>query len=183
MGGDSEERWRRWMLAARAGDEASYRQLLHDLARHVRLWARRGMRNSGHGDADLEDIVQETLLALHLKRHTWNAEERFSPWLNAIVKYKVIDAMRRRSSARWVPIEDFADVLAVEDDQPALGRRDIVKMAESLPDRQRAVVVAMFVDSRSTAETAAHLGMTEGAVRVTLHRALARLAQRFGGGG
>lgn len=178
---DKEEQWRRWMLAARGGDEASYRQLLHDLARHVRVWARRSMRNSGHGDADLEDIVQETLLAFHLKRHTWNADERFSPWLNAIVKYKAIDAMRRRTSARWVPIDDFADVLAVEQDQPGLERQDIIKMAESLPDRQRAIMVAMFVDGRSTAETAAQLRMTEGAVRVTLHRALAKLARRFGG--
>jgi RNA polymerase sigma-70 factor (ECF subfamily) len=179
--GDKEERWRHWMLASRAGDEAAYKLLLQDLARHVRIWARRGMRNSGHGDADLEDVVQETLLAFHLKRHTWDANERFSPWLNAIVRYKVIDAMRRRNSARWVPIEDFADVLAAVDDQPALGRRDIVKMAQSLPEKQRAVVVAMFVDGLSTAETAAHLKLSQGAVRVTLHRALSSLARQFGG--
>jgi RNA polymerase sigma-70 factor (ECF subfamily) len=168
------------MVDARAGDEDAYKQLLTDLARHVRSWARRNLRNADHAEADLEDIVQEILLAVHLKRHTWNADERFSPWLNAIVKYKVIDAVRRRTGQRWVPIDDFAEVLAVEETQPGLERRDIIKMADSLPDKQRAVVVAMFVDGHSTAEAASRFAMTEGAVRVTLHRALGKLAKRFG---
>ena len=177
---DREEKWRRWMVDARAGDEDAYKQLLTDLARHVRPWARRNIRNADHAEADLEDIVQEILLAVHLKRHTWNADGRFSPWLNAIVKYKVIDAVRRRTGRRWVPIDDFADVLAVEETRPGLERRDIIKMADSLPDKQRAIVVAMFVDGHSTAEAASRLAMTEGAVRVTLHRALGKLAKRFG---
>jgi RNA polymerase sigma-70 factor (ECF subfamily) len=175
-----EEEWRRWMLAARRGDEASYKQLLADVARHVRPWARKNMRNSAHPEADLEDIVQETLLALHLKRHTWNADERFSPWLNAIVKHKVIDSMRRRAGRQWLPIDDFVDVLAVEEVHSGLERQDILKMAESLPKKQRAIVVAMFVDGHSTAEAASRFDMSEGAVRVTLHRALGKLAKRFG---
>jgi len=137
---------------------------------------------SGHSEADLEDIVQETLLALHLRRHTWNGDEAFSPWLNAIVKYKLIDSMRRRTGRRWLPIDDYVDVLAVEEVHPGLQSRDIIKMAEVLPEKQRAIVLAIFVDGRSTAETASRLNMTESAVRVALHRALGKLAKRFGEG-
>lgn len=175
-----EEEWRRWMMAARRGDEASYRRLLVDVARQVRVWVRRTLRSAGQPEADLEDIVQETLLALHLKGHTWNAEQKFSPWLNAIVRHKVTDAMRRRIGRRWLPIDDFLDILAIEEAHPGLERQDILKMAESLPDKQRAMVVSVFVDGCSTAEAASRLDMTEGTAPVTLHRALGRLAKRFG---
>ena len=175
-----EDEWRRWMLAAREGDEACYKRLLADVARHVRVWVRRSMRDLGQAEADLEDVVQETLLALHLKRHTWNAEEKFSPWLNAIVRHKVIDAARRRTGRRWVPIDDLVEVLAAEETKSNLERYDILRMAEHLPKQQRAVLVAMFVDGQTAAETASRFDMTEGAVRVSLHRALRKLAKMFG---
>ena len=169
------------MLAARRGDEASYRKLLADVARYTRGWVSRNLHSAGCPDADLEDVVQEILLALHLKRHTWKADERFSPWLNGIVRHKVTDSMRRRAGRRWLPIEDFLDVLAIEECHPGLERQDILTMADSLPDKQRAIVVAMFVDGHSTAEAASRLDMTESTARVTLHRALGNLAKRFGG--
>ena len=65
------------------------------------------------GDADIEDVVQETLLAIHLKRQTWDAEPAGSrPWVAAIARHKTIDAMRRRGVRRAEPIEDFEAVLA-----------------------------------------------------------------------
>lgn len=175
-----EDEWRRWMLAARQGDEAAYKRLLSDVVRHVRMWVRSSLRNWRHAEPDLEDIVQETLLALHLKRHTWNADERFSPWLNAIVRHKVIDAVRRRTGRQWVPIDDVVEVLAAENTAAGLERQDILKMAEHLPKKQRAVVMALFMDGHTTAEAASRFDMTEGAVRVTLHRALRKLAKTFG---
>lgn len=174
-----EEEWRRLMLAARQGDEAAYKALLRELASHIRIWARTSMRDRHH-EADLEDVVQETLLAIHLKRHTWNADAAFSPWLRAIIRHKVVDALRRRARRSWLSIDDYADVGAVRQSQAGLERRDIVTMAASLSGKQRDVVVAMFVDGQSTAETASQLRMTQGAVRVTLHRALGKLAKRFG---
>lgn len=168
------------MLAGRTGDEAAYHKLLSALSSRLRPFVRRNVLSSGLSQHDIEDVVQETLIAVHLKRHTWNAEAPFLPWLNAIVKYKVIDAIRRRGGRRFVPIDVLSETLASHDSEPAFTQQDIMKMAASLPEKQRAVLVAMFIEGETAAETATRLEMTEGAVRVTLHRALGRLAKEFG---
>lgn len=177
---DREQRWRQWMLASRQGDEAAYKMLLVDLTQYLRGLARRSVSGSSLSPPDVEDIVQETLLAVHVKRHTWNEDEPFGPWVRAITRYKFIDAVRRRGGRYYLPIEDFSETLAADDPEPQLPVRDIIRMAETLPGKQKTVVMSLFVDGRSTSETADRLDMTEGAVRVTLHRALGTLAKRFG---
>jgi RNA polymerase sigma-70 factor (ECF subfamily) len=177
---DREQQWSAWMLAWRKGDGAAYKQLLADLARYLRGFARRGSSGSGLDAADVEDIVQETLMAIHMKGHTWNSDELFGPWLRAIARYKIIDSIRRRSGRRHVDIDDYANALAAENDEPQIPARDILKMASSLPEKQKAVVEAIFVSGDNTAEAAQRLSMSEGAVRVSLHRALAALGKRYG---
>lgn len=176
----SEQRWRTLMLASRGGDAAAYRMLLDELSRHIRQIARRAAASVHLSGADVEDVVQETLLAVHLKRHTWNEHEPLGPWVRAITRYKSIDVLRRRGGRIHVPIDDYSDELAADTDEPQLPARDIVRMAGILPDKQKSVVLAMFVDGLSTGEAAARFAMTEGAVRVTVHRALAALAKKFG---
>ncbi len=175
-----ETQWQMWMLAARRGDAAAYKRLLSDVTEYLRPLARRGALKVGLSHADAEDIVQETLLAIHMKQHTWKETELFGPWIRAIARYKLIDAIRRRSGRKNVDIEDFTNTLAAEPSEPQLPARDIIRMAETLPDKQRSVVLALFVDGQTTQEAAARYAMTEGAVRVTLHRALTALAKRFG---
>lgn len=177
---DREQQWRQWMLAERNGDKAAYKMLLADLSTYLRGLARRSAASSGLSHSDVEDIVQETLLAVHLKRHTWNEGERFGPWVRAITRYKLIDAVRRRGGRFDLPIDDYAEIIPAQDQEQQLPVSDIVRMASTLPEKQRTVVMSLFVDGHSTAETATRLEMTEGAVRVTLHRALGALAKRFG---
>ncbi|MDX2265165.1 MAG: sigma-70 family RNA polymerase sigma factor [Hyphomicrobiales bacterium] len=177
----AEERWRTLLLAARAGDGAAYRTLLSELARHIRNIARRASVSAHLSAADLEDIVQETLLAVHLKQHTWNADEPFGPWVRAITRYKSIDVIRRRGGRTHLPIEDYADSLPAETAEAQLPARDIIRMAETLGEKPRSIVLAMFVDGLSTGEIAQKFSMTEGAVRVAVHRALSALSRRFGG--
>ncbi len=62
--------------------------------------------------------MQETLLAIHQKRHTWREDMPVRPWLYAIVRYKVVDAFRARGRRVQVPIEDFAEVLPAEPRSP-----------------------------------------------------------------
>ena len=105
--GPADDPWSKMMKAAMAGDEGVYRRLLEDIGRAVRAMARGAFARARVGDADIEDAVQETLLAIHLKRHTWDMNQKLGPWVNAIARHKIIDAMRRRGARRAEPIEDF----------------------------------------------------------------------------
>jgi RNA polymerase sigma-70 factor, ECF subfamily len=164
------------MRAALAGDEAAYRRLLDEIARAVRAMARGAFSRARVGDADIEDVVQETLLAIHLKRQTWDSGARLAPWVHAIARHKIVDAMRRRGYRRFEPIEDFETVLAAPAEEDPHQRSDVEKMMETLTPRARDIVKSISLDGQSISSTAERLSMTEVAVRVALHRALKSLA-------
>ena len=103
-----EEEWAVLMRAAMAGDEGAYRSFLRAITPFVRAAARRNLARYGIGVADGEDVVQDTLLAIHLKRQTWDQDRPIGPWITAIARNKLIDLMRRRGRAVHVPIEDVA---------------------------------------------------------------------------
>ncbi len=167
------------MRAANAGDAVSYRKLLGALTPVLRAAARRGLSRAGMAETDAEDVVQETLLAIHLKRQTWDDSAPFNPWLWAIARRKVIDALRRRGRRINLPIEDFLDVLQEGEAEPSLIVADVDRNLEGLSAGQRNVVRLIAVDGASVDEAAARLSMTKGAVRVALHRGLAALAVKF----
>ena len=180
MSRDTENRWSELMRAANAGDEGAYRALLGELAPLLRKIAAQGLSRAGTGNADVEDVMQEVLLAVHLKRHTWVETEPFSPWLHAIARNKVIDCLRRRGRRVVIEIEDVAHLLAADPVPDATARRDVQRMVGSLNGRQRDVVGMISLDGASIEETAGQLGMTEGAVRVALHRGIAALSALYG---
>jgi RNA polymerase sigma-70 factor (ECF subfamily) len=159
-----------------AGNAADYRLLLAEVSRVLRQTIRTAVARSGQGNADVEDIVQETLLAVHLKRDTWNPELPFGPWLNAIARYKTIDALRRRGLRRHVDIDVVADALP-SDEGDAMATHDLDRLLLAMDDRERTIVRGISVEGRSATSMATELGMTEGAVRVALHRALQKLAR------
>jgi RNA polymerase sigma-70 factor (ECF subfamily) len=171
----SDDPWSVMMKAAMAGDEGVYRRLLVELGRSVRGMARAAFARARLGDADVEDAVQETLLAIHLKRHTWDPGQRLGPWVNAIARHKIIDAMRRRGARRAEPIEDFEEFLAAPAEEDPHALSDAKKLMETLNPRQRDIVQSISLDGQSIAATATRLDMTEVAVRVALHRALKSL--------
>jgi RNA polymerase sigma-70 factor (ECF subfamily) len=176
---EREQHWAGLMREANAGDRSAYERLLRELAPVLRGIARRVLARTGQG-ADAEDAVQETLLAIHLKRHTFETDAPFGPWLNAILRYKLVDAMRRRGRRADVPLDDLAEVLPAAETEPDLRRVETARELDRLPDRQREVVRLMALEGATTAEAAVRLGVSEGAVRVALHRALQALAGRFG---
>jgi RNA polymerase sigma-70 factor (ECF subfamily) len=171
-----EATWGAQMRAALAGDEAGYRRLLGEFARAIRPAIRGAFSRARVGDADVEDVVQETLLAIHLKRSTWDSSQKVTPWVMAIARHKAIDAMRRRGVRRAEPIEDFEAVLAAPEAPDPHQRSDVEKLMESLSPRARDIVRAISLEEQSITTTATRLGMTEVAVRVALHRALKSLA-------
>lgn len=163
----------RW---ARRGDDGAYRRLLVRVTVWLRVVVRRGLVSAGRSTAESEDIVQETLLAIHLKRDSWDESRRLEPWVRAIARYKLADHLRRRGVHDHVDIDDWSNSLqaAVEVDAPAA--IDSRLLLERLPQRQRTIVQEISVEGRSAADVASQLGMSEGAVRVALHRALKALA-------
>lgn len=172
--------WSDLMRAAIAGDAAAYRRLLDELSHVLRAVARRRLAAMGQSNADAEDVVQETLLAVHLKRHTWDPTAPLGPWVSAIARHKLLDVVRRRGFRIDVPIDDFAEVLPTAAPQERLSQRDADRHLDALPARQRDVVRAIAIDGLSITQAAARHGMNEGAVRVALHRGLAALAKTYG---
>lgn len=172
---DRESEWAADMHAALAGDADAYRRFLQSVTPHLRAVARKNCTQYGAPVSDAEDVVQEALLAIHLKRSTWDPARPITPWISVIVRNKLID-MLRRSVRLTVPIDNLADVLAAEeqvDNSPAV---HIGSLIGRLKDRQRAVVQAVSIEGCTTREAAARLRMSETGVRVTLHRALKALA-------
>jgi RNA polymerase sigma-70 factor, ECF subfamily len=167
------------LMAANAGDDGAYRDFLQEVAGLLRGFAR--ARAPVHaGGFDPEDLVQEILMAVHLKRHTWREGEPVKPWLFAIARHKAIDAYRREGRRINLDIADFTDTLDDPATMPNAKAHDISRAILSLAGRQREVVASLSVHGHSITETASRLGVTEGAVRVAFHRGLAAIAARFG---
>ena len=171
-----EEEWAIWMRAAIAGDKAAYRRFLVAVTPSLRSLARRRAARLGLVEGDAEDVVQEVLLAIHLKRHTWDQARPIGPWIATITRNKVIDALRRRGLRVEMPIEDVVESLVAEETSDGLARHDIDRLLGQLREQPRDIVRSVAVDGATIGETAARLKMTEGAVRVALHRALRALA-------
>ena len=171
-----DDEWTDLMRSANAGDDAAYRRLLTSVAPVLRAGARRGLVRAGQPPDQAEDIVQDILLAVHLKRQTWKPDAPFAPWLFAIARNKLIDALRRRGRRVFVNIDDFAEVIPSAEPADTLPPSEVATHLAGLPVRQREVLQSIAVDQVSIKDTAKKMAMSEGAVRVALHRGLAKLA-------
>jgi RNA polymerase sigma-70 factor (ECF subfamily) len=169
---EREDEWTGLMRSAMSGDSAAYHRLLKAVTPVLRAGARRGLVRAGQPVDQAEDIVQEILLAVHLKRHTWDASAAFAPWLFAIARNKLIDALRRRGKRIFVNIDDFAET-------ETASASEVAAQLDALPPRQRDVLQSIAVESASIKDTAVKFAMSEGAVRVALHRGLANLTAKL----
>lgn len=173
-----ETQWTEWMRSASDGDAAAYDSFLRDVALVLRAQVRRALARFGANPAETEDVVQDILIAVHLKRHTWDRSRPIGPWISGIARYKIIDNMRRRGFRIELPIEDFAEILPAGSELEPATARDVTRSLAALPEGQRKVVQSIAIDGISIADTAQKLNMSEGAVRVSLHRGLGALAKR-----
>lgn len=165
------------MVASQAGDAAAHRMLLAALAPRLRAYFRRRLPS---GAADLEDLVQETLISIHRRRDSYRPDLPLLAWVHGIARYRLIDHYRRTGRRRETPLETA--------DHPDEGfgdavdsRIDAERILAGLPDRDEALVRLTRIEGRSMAEAAADQGLSEGAAKVAIHRALRRLEILFGG--
>lgn len=165
------------MRKALDGDDRAYREFLERTAAQVRGWVRRKLAGR---PAEVEDVVQEVVLAIHAKRHTWRQERPIGAWIGAIARYKIVDELRRRAPRVEVDIAGLEGILAAPEAE-AVPEGLVDRALVALPPGQRSVVAAVTVEGHSIRETASRLGMTEVAVRVALHRGLAAIRRTIGG--
>lgn len=177
--GVRDAEWSEMMRAAIAGDAGMYQRLLSDLSRVLRSVVRRGLGGGGFSASDAEDVVQEVILAIHMKRHTWDQSKPVGPWIMAITRNKMIDEVRRRGRRTEVPIENFLDVLEAEGHDETAAALDASTVLATLKGKARDIVHAIAIEGASAREVAEKLGMTEVAVRVQLHRSLKTLSETF----
>jgi RNA polymerase sigma-70 factor (ECF subfamily) len=171
----AEARVRSQFAAGLNGDMAAYHAALKELAVLLRGFLRG--RLSRLPD-EVEDLVQETLLAIHNQRHTYDAALPLTAWVHAIARYKLIDFLRRRAGreALHEPLDDDLAVFAHSEHESADARRDLAGLLETLPDRHRLPIVHVKIEGLSVAEAAQRTGMSESAVKVGIHRGLKALA-------
>lgn len=165
------------LRAALSGDQRAYARFLQTITPILRGIVR--ARGGQFSSETHEDIVQDILLSIHAKRHTWTATAPVLPWLYAITRYKVIDAQRRRKHRNHEPLDPVMDRLEAEphadDVAAAMAARDSATLIDQLDPRAARIVRAVSLDGDTTAEVGQRMSMTEGAVRVALHRAIKRL--------
>lgn len=163
------------MVAGLNGDNAAHERLLRALAALLRSFF--GRRLGGAAD-DVEDLVQETLIAIHHRRATYDRSRPFTAWAYAIARYKMIDHFRR--CRIQVPVEGLEDLLVAEGFEDAVGARlDVDRLLGGISAKQAKVIRATKVDGLSIAEAAESAGISEADVKVSVHRGLKALADRL----
>jgi RNA polymerase sigma-70 factor (ECF subfamily) len=190
---EQDQGWVRLMVAAQAGDRAAYELLLRSVTPFIRALSRRHCRNP----ADLEELVQDSLLTLHRVRHTFDPRRPFSPWLAAIASRRGIDGLRRRLRQTRYEVADataqenfarenfvqetFVGSQANNDLEQLRAAEEIRDLLRLLPARQREALEAVKLKEMSLAEASVATGQSIGALKVNTHRAIKALRGLFQG--
>jgi RNA polymerase sigma-70 factor (ECF subfamily) len=175
--GESQDgTWAELMRAAQDGDRHCYEQLLREVTPFVRALARRQCRNP----ADVEEMVQDTLLTMHRVRHTYDPQRPFSPWLAAIAYRRIIDTVRKRTrvARHEMPepeFETFAIAATNNDVELVCSEQELTELLASLPLRQREALESVKLKEMTLLEASAASGQSVGALKVNVHRALKSL--------
>jgi len=172
-----ERRYSSLMRLAQEGDSESHRQLLLGFADFGRRYVGRALgMKLGMDRSACEDVVQDILLAVHSKRHTYDPRRFFLPWFYAIARYKVIDEIRRTAARQELSLFEDVEILAsLADPGDAM---DIESLLESLPDKQRTLLRLVKLDGLSIEEASRRTGYSASDVKVSIHRAVKALRKK-----
>jgi RNA polymerase sigma-70 factor, ECF subfamily len=175
---EREVKLRALIVAGNAGDTTSYAAFLRDLAALLRGYYRKRLHSVPD---EVEDLVQEVLIAIHNQRHTYDEAQPVTAWAHAIARFKLVDFFRRRSArgGDHLDVDDVADELSVEDHDAADAKRDVTTLLAELPPKQRAAIEWVKIEGLSIAEAAAKTGQSESLIKVNIHRGLKALALRM----
>ena len=168
-----------WMQSLQ-GDRACYERVLTLLSTYVRGFLRKRLQSQL---SDVEDLVQETLMAIHQKRHTYQSDQPLTAWVFAIARYKWVDHLRAHGRREKLhdDIDDWADTLSVDGNTEASdAQRDLEQVLGDLPPKQREAIEHTRLHGLSITETAQRTGQSEASVKVNVHRGLKALMAKWG---
>jgi RNA polymerase sigma-70 factor, ECF subfamily len=174
----TESRLRALLARGLAGERGAYHEFLKGLTAHLRAFLRKRLTRAPD---EVEDLLQETLLAVHNQRHTYDPAQPLTAWAQAIAKYKLIDFMRRRERRELLhdALDNHVELFAAVDTEAADARRDVEKLLAELPPRQRLPIIHVKLEGLSVTEAARLTGMSESAVKIGVHRGLKALAAKL----
>ena len=171
-----EQRWSGLMVNAQMGNESDYHKLLTELTNVIYSFLRSRFGNHHF----IEDCVQDTLIAIHQARHTYDQRRPFRPWLFAIVRHKAIDTLRKqhtreKAARRYEGVKGIISE-AISHNEP---ESEIIngRLLESLPVDYREVLVLTKIIGFSVSESAKKLGISESLVKVRVYRAIRKLSK------
>jgi RNA polymerase sigma-70 factor (ECF subfamily) len=174
--GQSEDQLKALMIGGLDGEAAAHAALLRALVPLLERFYRRRLAGSN----EVDDLVQETLIAVHGRRATYDRGRPFTAWLYAIARYRMIDHLRRQR--RHIPIEDVEAMLVTEGfEASANARIDVTRLLDTLPPKQSRAIRDTHIDGQSIAEAATRAGIGESDVKISVHRGLRALAARLKG--
>jgi RNA polymerase sigma-70 factor, ECF subfamily len=168
------------MVAGMGGNSRAYHALLRLCAERLRGYFRRRLVGR---EADVEDLVQETLIAIHSKRATYDPGLPFTAWLHGIARYRLIDLLRRSGRRAALSLDDGFEPVEESRVDTILAELDVASLLASLSPKQAAAIRLTRIDGFSVREAAAMSGQSEPAVKVNVHRGLARMAAAIRGEG
>jgi RNA polymerase sigma-70 factor, ECF subfamily len=175
---DAETQLRELMLRGLAGNAAAHGQLLTELAKLLRRFYQRRLSRD---HAEVEDLVQETLLAVHTRRSTYDPGQAFTAWAYAVARYKLIDYLRRQRVRVTVNIDDYTDFFGIEVTEAEDAQRDVSDLLQELPQAQRTAIELTRLEGLSIEEAAARSGQSVSGIKVGVHRGLKKLSALLGG--
>lgn len=166
------------MIAGLAGDSDAYVELLQAVAQRLRAYF---ARRIGSDCADVEDLVQETLIAMHRRRASYDRALPFTAWLHAVARYKLIDHLRSQGIRGQVPLDPSREFATAGGLEVSLSAADVERLLGELPAEQRRSIRLTRIQGYSIAEAAAMTGRSRSAVKVDVHRGIKRLMARVRG--
>ena len=175
---EAEPRLKSLMLLSLGGDGTAYSELLLELSVRLRGYYRRRL---GEDCADAEDLVQETLMAIHSRRATFDRKQLFTPWAYAMARYKLIDYLRRSRVRASVSVDDCEELFAADETEQAAAARDVDRLLSRLPKATGDAIRLTRIEGHSIDDAAERAGKSSAAIKVSIHRGLLRLSKLLGG--
>ena len=173
-----ESALRALLLRGLAGEEAAHRSFLTEAGALLRGYFRNRLRGRPE---DAEDLLQETLVALHTKRDTYDPAYPLTAWMYAIARYRLIDFLRRAKHRAHASLDDGFDVGDHDPEYDASdARRDVTTLLDKLPAKQRVAIRLIKLEERSVREAAAQTGYSESDIKISVHRGMKTLMRLMG---
>jgi RNA polymerase sigma-70 factor, ECF subfamily len=181
---EEDARWRGWLTAAQGGDRLAYATLLAAVLPWLRARAHARWRQAN--TAEVEDIVQETLLALHRSLALYDPSRPVAPFLYGILKLRGAEVRRQRHrhTSRETFLDDLpvtSSVLATKASQEtAMDVQAVTTALHALSARDREILEMLKLHEMSLREASAVTGMSIAALKVATFRAMQRLRRLMG---